>query len=300
MPSPPRSGPERDVVIARELTKRFETIIAILWPTLRVACRRTNRKRGEFVLIVEPPLELPPGDRRPTTLCFRRCSRSCRLRSAVRIAVAPPGQAEKPSVPARACAEEGLRKRRDEIGDRRERRCGWSRCGECPQSASSTRSTRPPTWRSMASSCAGVPYSSSRPWISSSGQARPAGSARCSSRETRARARCRSSRETPSRGRRGSGRAWSRRSVVSYHLCARAILAIDSPRRRHAARVQPARVPGELVRRRESARSTRRRCDRSERVDDAERVEQRREASPSPRRACSADTAAATRAVERP
>jgi hypothetical protein len=39
----------------------------------------------------------------------------------------------------------------------------WSRCGECRQSGSTSRLTGPATPRSIASSCASDPYSSSAP-----------------------------------------------------------------------------------------------------------------------------------------
>src|SRR5881396_2333341 len=47
---------------------------------------------------------------------------------------------------------------------------GWSRCGECRQSARRSSSIGPPVCLAIASSCAIVPYSSSKPWIASTGQ----------------------------------------------------------------------------------------------------------------------------------
>ena len=46
---------------------------------------------------------------------------------------------------------------------------GWSRCGECLHPASRSSSTMPPDCLAIASSCAMVPYSSSKPWIASTG-----------------------------------------------------------------------------------------------------------------------------------
>ena len=55
-------GPARRVVIARELTKLFETIhVCPLGEALAWLSPTANRQRGEFVLIVDAP-EAAPGD----------------------------------------------------------------------------------------------------------------------------------------------------------------------------------------------------------------------------------------------
>ncbi|MCC7325944.1 MAG: 16S rRNA (cytidine(1402)-2'-O)-methyltransferase [Burkholderiales bacterium] len=58
-----RLGPQRMLVVARELTKAFETIRAMpLAEAPAWFAADANRERGEFVLIVDAPAAVPRGD----------------------------------------------------------------------------------------------------------------------------------------------------------------------------------------------------------------------------------------------
>ena len=79
-------GGERTLVVARELTKKFESITQTALGEARGwFAADSNRERGEFVLLVDAP---PRGGRRapairPSTRagCWRRSSTSCRRRA---------------------------------------------------------------------------------------------------------------------------------------------------------------------------------------------------------------------------
>jgi 16S rRNA (cytidine1402-2'-O)-methyltransferase len=82
-------GPERGVVIARELTKRFETIHrATLGDAAEWLAADTNRKRGEFVLIVEPAAQTPPAKVESDDALLSALLAELPLAQSVRIAVA--------------------------------------------------------------------------------------------------------------------------------------------------------------------------------------------------------------------
>jgi 16S rRNA (cytidine1402-2'-O)-methyltransferase len=56
-----RLGPEREVVIGRELTKKFEEVVRLpLGATLGWLAARRERSQGEFVLVLAPGAERPP------------------------------------------------------------------------------------------------------------------------------------------------------------------------------------------------------------------------------------------------
>ncbi len=78
-------GGERSLVVAREITKKFETIAQM---TLAEAsawfAADPNRERGEFVLLVDAPASRTRRAARPrstSTACSRRSSSSCRRRA---------------------------------------------------------------------------------------------------------------------------------------------------------------------------------------------------------------------------
>jgi 16S rRNA (cytidine1402-2'-O)-methyltransferase len=82
-------GPERQLVIARELTKRFETIHrAPLGDAAAWLAADTNRKRGEFVLIVEPAARSPPAETESHDALLSALLAELPLAQSVRIAVA--------------------------------------------------------------------------------------------------------------------------------------------------------------------------------------------------------------------
>ena len=82
-------GPERQLVIARELTKRFETIHrAPLGDATAWLAADTNRKRGEFVLIVEPAAPSPPVEIKSHDALLSALLAELPLAQSVRIAVA--------------------------------------------------------------------------------------------------------------------------------------------------------------------------------------------------------------------
>jgi len=82
-------GPERQLVIARELTKRFETIHRIrLGDAAAWLAADPNRKRGEFVLIVEPASSPPPAALEPHDALLSALLAELPLAQSVRIAVA--------------------------------------------------------------------------------------------------------------------------------------------------------------------------------------------------------------------
>ena len=82
-------GPERGVVIARELTKRFETIHrGTLGDAAEWLAADTNRKRGEFVLIVEPAAQTPPAKMDSDDALLSALLAELPLAQSVRIAVA--------------------------------------------------------------------------------------------------------------------------------------------------------------------------------------------------------------------
>ena len=82
-------GPERGIVIARELTKRFETIHrGTLGDAAEWLAADTNRKRGEFVLIVEPADQTPPAKVDSDDALLSALLAELPLAQSVRIAVA--------------------------------------------------------------------------------------------------------------------------------------------------------------------------------------------------------------------
>jgi 16S rRNA (cytidine1402-2'-O)-methyltransferase len=82
-------GPERQLVIARELTKRFETIHRIpLGDAAAWLAADPNRKRGEFVLIVEPAASSPPAEIEGHDALLSALLAELPLAQSVRIAVA--------------------------------------------------------------------------------------------------------------------------------------------------------------------------------------------------------------------
>ena len=82
-------GAERQVVIARELTKRFETIHrCALGDAAEWLAADTNRKRGEFVLIVEPAAQTPPAETKSHDALLAALLAELPLAQSVRIAVA--------------------------------------------------------------------------------------------------------------------------------------------------------------------------------------------------------------------
>jgi 16S rRNA (cytidine1402-2'-O)-methyltransferase len=86
-------GPQRGVVIARELTKRFETIHrGTLGDVAEWLAADTNRKRGEFVLIVEPAAQAPPGKMESDDALLSALLAELPLAQSVRIAVAATAQ----------------------------------------------------------------------------------------------------------------------------------------------------------------------------------------------------------------
>ena len=82
-------GPERQLVIARELTKRFETICRFpLGDAAAWLAADSNRKRGEFVLIVEPAAPSPPAEIESHDALLSALLAELPLAQSVRIAVA--------------------------------------------------------------------------------------------------------------------------------------------------------------------------------------------------------------------
>ena len=82
-------GPERPLVIARELTKRFETIHrSPLGDAAAWLAADPNRKRGEFVLIVEPAAPSPPAEIESHDALLSALLAELPLAQSVRIAVA--------------------------------------------------------------------------------------------------------------------------------------------------------------------------------------------------------------------
>ena len=82
-------GPERQLVIARELTKRFETIHRIpLGDAAAWLAADPDRKRGEFVLIVEPVAPSPPAEIESHDALLSALLAELPLAQSVRIAVA--------------------------------------------------------------------------------------------------------------------------------------------------------------------------------------------------------------------
>ncbi|MDQ6916923.1 MAG: 16S rRNA (cytidine(1402)-2'-O)-methyltransferase [Pseudomonadota bacterium] len=86
-------GPARQLVIARELTKKFETVHrcalgeAALW-----LGANANRERGEFVLIVEPDASPPPASTDTNDALLAALLAELPLAQSVRIAVAATGE----------------------------------------------------------------------------------------------------------------------------------------------------------------------------------------------------------------
>ncbi len=172
-------GADRELVIARELTKRFESIHplrsrdASAW-----IAEDPNRQRGEFVLIVGAPPVTSGEDEGKHDDTLTLLLAELPLARAVKLAAALT-RAPKNRLYERALALQSAIRRAGQASVSMNRpmaasvASGWSRCGEWPQSSSTTRSTRPGTRASIASSCASVPYSSSRPWISSRGHSMP-------------------------------------------------------------------------------------------------------------------------------
>jgi 16S rRNA (cytidine1402-2'-O)-methyltransferase len=88
-------GPKRHLVIARELTKRFETIHrCALGDAAGWLAADTNRKRGEFVLIVEPAAPSPPAAIESHDALLSALLAELPLAQSVRIAVAATGVAK--------------------------------------------------------------------------------------------------------------------------------------------------------------------------------------------------------------
>jgi 16S rRNA (cytidine1402-2'-O)-methyltransferase len=82
-------GPDRQLVIARELTKRFETIHRIpLGDAAAWLAADPDRKRGEFVLIVEPAAPSPPAEIESHDALLSALLAELPLAQSVRIAVA--------------------------------------------------------------------------------------------------------------------------------------------------------------------------------------------------------------------
>jgi 16S rRNA (cytidine1402-2'-O)-methyltransferase len=82
-------GPERELVIARELTKHFETIHrCALGDAAEWLAADTNRQRGEFVLIVEAASPLPAADNDNDDALLSALLAELPLAQSVRIAVA--------------------------------------------------------------------------------------------------------------------------------------------------------------------------------------------------------------------
>ena len=82
-------GPERQLVIARELTKRFETIHRMpLGDAAAWLAADPDRKRGEFVLIVEPAAPSPPVEIERHDALLSALLAELPLAQSVRIAVA--------------------------------------------------------------------------------------------------------------------------------------------------------------------------------------------------------------------
>jgi 16S rRNA (cytidine1402-2'-O)-methyltransferase len=82
-------GPERELVIARELTKRFETIHrCALGDAAEWLAADANRQRGEFVLIVEPAPQSPPAAIDSHDALLAALLAELPLAQAVRVAVA--------------------------------------------------------------------------------------------------------------------------------------------------------------------------------------------------------------------
>ena len=88
-----RSGPDRRVVIARELTKRFETIQrssladAVTW-----LAADANMRRGEFVIVVESaPLSNAVDEDNGSDALLKALLAELPLAQSVRIAVSATG-----------------------------------------------------------------------------------------------------------------------------------------------------------------------------------------------------------------
>jgi 16S rRNA (cytidine1402-2'-O)-methyltransferase len=85
-------GPERQIVIARELTKRFETIHrCALGNASEWLAGDANRSRGEFVIIIEPALQAPPAEIDSGDTLLLALLAELPLAQSVRIAVAATG-----------------------------------------------------------------------------------------------------------------------------------------------------------------------------------------------------------------
>jgi 16S rRNA (cytidine1402-2'-O)-methyltransferase len=86
-------GPERELVIARELTKKFETIHrCALGAAAGWLAADANRNRGEFVLIVEPGAPSPPAALESNDALLSALLAELPLAQSVRIAVAATGE----------------------------------------------------------------------------------------------------------------------------------------------------------------------------------------------------------------
>jgi 16S rRNA (cytidine1402-2'-O)-methyltransferase len=86
--------PQREIVIARELTKRFETMHrCALGEASEWLAADSDRVRGEFVLIVAAPSEAPAGDPGAEDALLKPLLAELPLAQAVRIAVAQSGVA---------------------------------------------------------------------------------------------------------------------------------------------------------------------------------------------------------------
>ncbi len=86
--------PQREIVIARELTKRFETLHrCALADAPGWLAADVDRVRGEFVLIVAAPRDAPAGDAGEHDALLKPLLAELPLAQAVRIAVAQSGAA---------------------------------------------------------------------------------------------------------------------------------------------------------------------------------------------------------------
>jgi 16S rRNA (cytidine1402-2'-O)-methyltransferase len=82
-------GPERQIVIARELTKRFETIHrCALGDASEWLAGDANQSRGEFVIVIEPALQPPPAEIDSHDALLSALLAELPLAQSVRIAVA--------------------------------------------------------------------------------------------------------------------------------------------------------------------------------------------------------------------
>lgn len=86
-------GPERGIVIARELTKKFESVHrCALGDAKHWLGADANRKRGEFVLIVEPEVSPPQASTASYDALLSALLAELPLAQSVRIAVAATGE----------------------------------------------------------------------------------------------------------------------------------------------------------------------------------------------------------------